>query len=314
MEPVHYKDADGSWKEMDDTLEEVKGMVGRSADSKENRTFTADKNHVAAVTDAEGNKTQYEWDTKADLLKSLTDGRGNKLIYGYDNAKRLVSVSQDVTVNGVKQTVKNSYTYAKDRLTEITHNGFKYGFGYDGYGNTSSASIAGAQVVSYQYEANNGNLLKTVYANGDEIRYSYDSQDRITASYLKNATASEKKLNTYIYDKEGNLCKVTNHLSGKTYELDYDFLDRLMRVRDEHGACYEYTYDKNKQMTKMFHTDGKTKMTTTYAYDKDGRETDVRVADALSRFTEYDRLGRVVYQNTAIFSDDDVPGASVYQM
>ena len=111
---------------------------------------------------------------------------------------------------------------------------------------------------------------------------------------------------------EGNLCKVTNHLSGKTYELDYDFLDRLMRVRDEHGACYEYTYDKNNQMTKMFHTDGKTKMTTTYAYDKDGRETEVMVPDVLSRFTDYDRLGRVIYQNTAIFSDDDVPGVSVY--
>ena len=277
-----------------------------------NRTFTADKNHVAAVTDAEGNKTQYEWDTKDDLLKSLTDGRGNKLIYGYDNAKRLVSVSQDVTVNGEKQTVKNSYTYAKDQLTEITHNGFKYGFGYDGYGNTSFASIAGVQVVSYQYEANNGNLMKTVYANGDEIRYSYDSQDRITASYLKNATASEKKLNTYIYDKEGNLCKVTNHLSGKTYELDYDFLDRLMRVRDERGACYEYTYDKNNQMTKMFHTDGRTKMTTTYAYDKDGRETEVMVPDALRYYTEYDRLGRVVYQNTESLSDDAGIGTSVY--
>lgn len=116
-----------------------------------NRTFTADQNHVAVVTDAEGNKTQYDWDTRDDLLKSLTDGCGNKLTYGYDSAKRLVSVSQDVTVNGVKQTVQNKYTYAKDRLSEIEHNGFKYGFAYDVYGNTSAASIAGTQVVSYQW-------------------------------------------------------------------------------------------------------------------------------------------------------------------
>lgn len=273
-----------------------------------NRVFTADKNHVAAVTDAEGNKTQYDWDTRDDLLKSLVDGNGNRLTYEYDNAKRLISVSQDVTINGVKQTVQNRYTYTKDRLSEITHNGFKYGFAYDAYGNISSASITGTQVVSYQYEAYNGNLVKTVYANGDEIRYAYDSQDRITASYLKTAAAAEQKLNTYIYDKEGNLYKVTNHLSGKTYELEYDFLDRLMRVRDEHGACYEYTYDANNQMIKMFHTDGKSKMTTTYDYDKDGRETDVWVPDVLNRHTEYDRLGRMTYQNSQIFTGEDAGG------
>ena len=43
----------------------------------------------------------------------------------------------------------------------------------------------------------------------------------------------------------------------QTYELDYDFLDRLMRVRDESGVCYEYTYDVNNQMIRMFHTDGR---------------------------------------------------------
>lgn len=63
-----------------------------------------------------------------------------------------------------------------------------------------------------------------------------------------------------------------DHLSGKTYELDYDFLDRLMRVRDESGVCYEYTYDVNNQMIRMFHTDGRAKLTIRYTYDKDGRE------------------------------------------
>lgn len=221
-------------------------------------------------------------------------------------------IRHSTTVNGAKETVQNKYAYAKDRLSEIEHNGFKYGFAYDVYGNTSAASIAGTQVVSYQYETYNGNLVKTVYANGDEIRYAYDSQDRVTASYLKTATAEEQKLNTYIYDKEGNIYKVTNHLSGKTYELEYDFLDRLMRVRDEHGACYEYTYDANNQMTKIFHTDGRTKMTTTYDYDRDGRETDVWVLNAMNRYTEYDRLGRVIYQNIQSFSADAGNGVSVY--
>ena len=282
-----------------------KGNITRSGvvepDQTENgiwveRTFTADKNHVAAVTDAEGNKVQYEWDTSRDLLRSLTDGKGNKLSYGYDKAERLISVSQNVTVDGKKQVVKNIYTYTKDRLAGIEHNGFSYGFTYDVFGNTAAASVAGKQVVSYQYESQNGKLLKTIYANGDEIRYTYDTQERLAISYLKTASVAEQRLNSYIYDKEGNLYRVINHLSGKTYELNYDFLDRLMRVRDESGVCYEYAYDVNNQMTRMMHTDGKTKVTTGYVYDSDGRETDVCVAGKFTRFTDYDRLGRVVGQ------------------
>lgn len=290
-----------------------KGNITRSGVVKPNetekgiwveRTFTADKNHVSAVTDAEGNKVQYEWDTSRDLLRSLTDGEGNKLSYGYDKAERLISVSQNVTVDGKKQVVKNIYTYTKDRLAGIEHNGFNYGFTYDVFGNTTAASIAGNQVISYEYEAQNGKLLKTIYANGDEIRYTYDTQDRFSISYLKPAGSSEQRLNSYIYNKEGNLCKVTNHLSGKTYELDYDFLDRLMRVRDESGVCYEYTYDANNQMIRMFHTDGRAKLTTGYTYDKDGREKEVRVAGKFTRSTDYDNLGRVTKQSFSAENGD----------
>ena len=75
----------------------------------------------------------------------------------------------------------------------------------------------------------------------------------MVASFFKaSAGAAEQKLNTYVYNKEGNLCQVTNHMSGKTYYLDYDFLDRLMRVRDEKGSYYEYTYDSNNHMRKLF--------------------------------------------------------------
>ena len=267
------------------------------------RSFTTDKNHVAAVADAEGNVTRYSWDLASDRLLSLTDGRWGKLTYGYDSADRMVSVEQQVTVDGVKQTVKNTYGYTGDDLTSIDHNGFRYGFSYDGFGSTTAASIAGKQVVGYTYEPGNGNLVKTTYANGHEIRYTYDDQDRMTAGFFKaSAGAAEQKLNTYVYNKEGNLCQVTNHMSGKTYYLDYDLLDRLMRVRDEKGSYYEYTYDSNNHMRKLFQQGsqgGAAHVTTTYSYDKDGREKETRVSGKFSRVTDYDSLGRVqrLYMN-----------------
>ena len=257
------------------------------------RSFTTDKNHVASVTDAEGNRTLYDWNVKSDLLNSLTDGQGNRLSYKYDSADRMTSVSQEVTAGGTKQVVKNTYSYTKDKLTSIDHNGFRYGFEYDAFGNTTAASIAGSQVVQYIYESGNGNLSRTVYANGNEIRYTYDSQDRMTESYFRESSGgTEQKLNTYTYDKEGNLCRVVNHMAGKTYDLDYDFLDRLMRVRDEKGSFYEYTYDATNHMTKLIHKAGVSHTTTLYTYDKDGREQTTKVRGGYTKTSTYDKLGR----------------------
>ena len=41
-------------------------------------------------------------------------------------------------------------------------------------------SIAGKAAVSHDYEAKNGNLLKSTYANGWEVAYTYDNLDRVT--------------------------------------------------------------------------------------------------------------------------------------
>ena len=171
--------------------------------------------------------------------------------------------------------------------------GFRYGFGYDAFGNTTSASIAGTRVVSYTYEAKNGNISKAVYGNGHEIRYVYDSQDRLSASYFRaSASSVEQKLNSYVYGKEGELYQVTDHVSGKTYDLDYDFLGRLMRVRDEKGSYYEYTYDANNHMTRMIHGAGASHVTAWYTYDKDGREQTTKIKSDRIKTTSYDKYGR----------------------
>lgn len=266
------------------------------------RKFTDNKNHVASVTDTEGNTVSYEWDENADLLKSLTDGRGNKITYQYDSADRLSAVSQKVTVGNVQKTVTNAYVYKNDRLASISHNGFTYGFTYDAFGNMLKTFITRKEtdktysqgLVSYEYEERNGNLQKTLYSNGDYIRYVYDSMDRIQMSYYYNAGAgTEEKMNHYVYDRSGNLTKVEAFLAGKTYNLEYDFLDRLMRVTDESGQRYQYSYDANNNMTDIRVYSGEYVTRTIYAYDKDSRETKTTITGGKERSVTYDSCGRV---------------------
>lgn len=259
------------------------------------RTFTADKNHVSSVTDAGENVVKYTWDEARDLMKTMTDAKGNTLSYAYDGADRLKSVSMKVGEGG-SQTVENTYTYTKDKLTSIGHNGFSYGFAYDGFGNALSASIAGKKVVSYEYKPNNGNLLKVLYGNGDYLRYDYDKQDRISITWFYSAAEkAEKKLYSYVYNKQGELARVTDQTLGKTYWLYYDFLGRLMRVVDMKDSCsYEYHYDAGNNMVSLRHSAEAT-FQTNYVYDKDSRERTVTTFGH-TRTTHYDKYGRVTEQ------------------
>lgn len=137
-------------------------------------------------------------------------------------------------------------------------------------------------------------MQKTIYSNGDYIRYEYDSMDRIQMSYYYSASASaEKRMNHYVYDRSGNLAKVQAYLAGKTYDLEYDFLDRLMRVTDESGQRYQYFYDANNNMTELRVYSDEYGTKTNYSYDKDSRETKTKIMSGKERTVTYDSCGRV---------------------
>ena len=113
------------------------------------------------------------------------------------------------------------------------------------------------------------------------------------------------KLHEYVYDKSGNLYQVTAHMAGKTYRLSYDLLDRLMRMTDEQGNSYTYTYDVNNCMVKMDHTCGSSSADTSYTYDKDSREVTTKCATSYTRTTTYDKFGRVTkrsWNTPAVFN------------
>ena len=258
--------------------------------------MTTDKNHVATVTDSTGAIGRYTWDPVKDLLSSFEDGNGHITTYTYDAARRLTQVSQDVSIGGATQTASCQYAYTDGRLTSITHNGFQYGFTYDIFGNLKKASAAGTDLVTYTYEAPNGNLLKALYADGSYFRYEYDAMDRVKETYgHTNGTSGEAHLYSFVYNRQGELDHVVTDPdgAGRTSWLAYDFLGRLMRVRDGDGCISEFTYDVNSRMTKLYHQNGGMEASSGYAYDNDGRETAL-TAGGKTRTSAYDEYGRLL--------------------
>jgi len=62
---------------------------------------------------------------------------------------------------------------------------------------------------------------------------------------------------SYVYDAEGNLYKVTDHTSGKTYTLSYDLIGRLVHVSDEKGTDFQYISAVRNLTANMPPADGR---------------------------------------------------------
>ena len=187
---------------------------------------------------------------------------------------------------------RHGLQYHKKRLTKITHNGFDYTFAYDGFGNRKSVSIAGKAAVSHDYEAKNGNLLKSTYANGWEVAYTYDNLDRVT-EVKASKDGTSYTIGRYIYDKLGRIARfVDGQVSGKSCTYGYDLTDRLCEAVFDDGTAYRYTYDVNDCLVKEVQTTPDGVRTVTRAYDADSRETTVICGSAKIEKT-FDKLGRL---------------------
>ena len=187
---------------------------------------------------------------------------------------------------------RHGLQYHKKRLTKITHNGFDYTFAYDGFGNRKSVSIAGKAAVSHDYEAKNGNLLKSTYANGWEVAYTYDNLDRVT-EVKASKDGTSYTIGRYIYDKLGRVARfIDGQVSGKSCTYGYDLTDRLCEAVFDDGTAYRYTYDANDCLIKEVQTTPDGVRTVTRGYDADSRETSVACGSAKVEKT-FDKLGRL---------------------
>lgn len=260
-------------------------------------TYTADGNYMSSVTDTRGNTVTYDYNHDANgnalssneynkgLLRSTTDAKGNKTSYTYDaNTDDITSAKS--TADG--QTVSNAYGYSNDKLTSITHNGFTYSFGYDSFGNSKSISVGSQNLLTNNYEGNNGNLLSTTYGNGQTVGYAYDYYDRVTSRSYNGATRYG-----WTYDAKGNIGVYTDNVNGNSYRYTYDFADRPFRIDGSNGHTVQYSYDKNSSVNRLVQSLGSSTFSTTYAYNGDNLLSRLTMGTGDNLYFTYDGLNRL---------------------
>ena len=225
-------------------------------------------------TDSLNNTTRYFYDESNGRLKAVAYPNGNGVYYEYDGMGNLDAV-YPATLSSNSLT---SYTYdtsgtavgyvydsVTNRLDTVYTQSTEYHFVYDSFGNSSAIEIGDRTLASYEYKTVyneslgknvpvNGKLDTLTYGNGLEVKYLYDSLDRVEGiCYNIGTNGRFVTVYSYKYDSNGRLYSVTDHRNNECTRYTYDFNGNLLQT---------YTADTSTDQIKV---------TETYQYDDQSR-------------------------------------------
>jgi YD repeat-containing protein len=279
--------------------------------------------NLESITDANGNKTSYEWTngriSKKIMPQSLysitrvvnsngtiaseTNGRGYKTSYTYDDNLRLASIDPPVG-NTTSITYATDNSYKKE--TRDSYYAYTY---YDGFGRTSGTKDSKGITTDIVYTAygpednSSSNVGDTISYDLFERPESVLHQDNDTITYAysgSSVTVTDEALNkTYLtYYAFGNpdeklLVSVKDDLDNTT-DYDYNILGSLTKITQ--GAIIrEFTYDAKNFLTGESHPDRGT-----ISYERYNLGNIMTKTDGLGATTyNYDALNRLTQIRTS---------------
>ncbi|HCW79998.1 MAG TPA: hypothetical protein DG942_02695, partial [Ruminococcaceae bacterium] len=246
--------------------------------------YSYNGNYATTQVDQRGNGTGCTIEELSGLKTAEKDPRGNVTQYTYDTKNyRLTGVSGASSAG----MISNTYSYVNDLLNSITHNGFTYNFGYDGFGNMTSVKVGSQTLISNEFGSGDGNLLSSTYGNGYQLGYTYDNYDRVTG-VTKNGRSAYR----YTYDARGNLAIANDLLSGVDTRYSYDLSDRLLKKSASDGTSIEYSYDNMDRSTGAAYTFAGQTKSRSQTYSSDNRKGTVNLLTGGTVTRSYDTLNR----------------------
>jgi RHS repeat-associated protein len=224
-------------------------------------------NRLVALTNAKGDTTRYRYDAGGNLI-ALVDAKDHATTFSYDVRNRLAT-----TRNALDQTQS---------------------FSRDPNGNVVSTTLRDGRVISYQYDAANQLIGKTlpppVSAGDPQITaYSYDEVGQMIAATTTETAA------TFAYDGAGHLLDTQVLLpavaDALTITYAYDLNGNRISLTDPMGTTTTYTYDGRNQLTAITSPFGQS---LTFVYDALGRRTAImRPNGAVSEY-RYDAASQLL--------------------
>jgi RHS repeat-associated protein len=238
-------------------ISKVQTAVGTAIQSDEVTHTYSDNGQLASVSDAESNKTTYEYD-------------------GHD---RVLKTRYPVSTAGANASSPG------------TPPGDYEQFGYDAASNVTSHRLRDGQTISYGYD-NLGRVTSKVTPGSVvldwDVVYTYDLLGR-----LKSATGDGWAVNAFTYDAFGRVTHEQNY--NDTVYHAYDLAGRRTRLSWHDGFYVDYEYTVTGEMTAV-RENGATSgvgMLARYGYDDLGRRTAIVRGNGTQTNYAYDPVSRL---------------------
>jgi RHS repeat-associated protein len=268
-------------------ITKVQAAYGTADQSDEVTNTYTSNGKSASLTDAEGNKTTYEYDgfdrlsktrypgpAKGSGVSSTTDyvqlgydagsnvtsrrlRDGNIIYYSYDGLSRLTGKDRPNTTSWETDI---SYSYdLLGRMTNASDSGTQsLTFVYDALGRKTSEVNLHYGTMSWTYDLA-GRQTSLTYPGGTfYVTYDYLTTGEVTAVRENGATSGIGVLATYAYDDLGRRTGITRG-NGTITSYSYDAVSRLASLgQDLGGGSYDFTngfsYNPAGQIASVTHS------------------------------------------------------------
>lgn len=280
--------------------------------------------------------TSYTYDD-AGVVQSVTDPNGNKTTFGYDTGDLCITETDRPIVNGVKHVSKATCDASTGLVTSLTdENGNTTSYtNYDQFGRLLSVSYPDGGQATYSYPSPTQSVEKHLQrAQPTDVwittTTNFDSYGRKSQEVMSDPQGDDTV--DYAYDSNGRLYSVSNpHRSSSsttdgTKYYSYDALGRTTAIKNPDGTAAQASYAGNiviatdetgrqresvsnafGQLTNVFEPDSNNSLTVEADYQYNPLGNLMRVdqwggpvnssGDRVRTFT-YDSLGRLITEAT----------------
>ena len=219
------------------------------------------------VTDGEGNKYEYEYDsTYHKRIKEIDPlGRETRYILDFDG-----NITRKSEFNGssVLRTIDAAYDQQGNLTQHTDGNGHITLYEYDSNGDlikktdppASSGSMSGDTTIAYNYF---GQKTEVIDPNGNVSTFDYDGKLRLVRENFPVADSELEEFREYTYDSKDNRITSLDE-NGNITHFTYNEANRLTEREDPQVGKTSYQYDGIGNLTRMVDPNN---LETTFSYD-----------------------------------------------
>ena len=253
-------------------------------------------NRPIVSTDANGHSTITKYDPAGNVTATVNPN-GSITLFTYDALNRQVTKTS-AAGTPLAETTTTTYDLNNNAVAVTDARGYTTSYAFDQANRVTRITDPYTYQESFQYDSN-GNKTQVTDFNGNVTTYSYDDYGDVTGStVIGNPNAPINEVTTMAYDVIGRNTLTIDPAGGISI-TKYDGDNRVTSTFQSNNTGTSITYDLAGNETNFQEyagpgANGRTNYnTTTFTYDRDGRQ--VGSIDPLGKTTAttYDAAGRM---------------------